>query len=489
MPVEVTMPQLSDTMTEGTVVKWYKKEGDKVKENEKIADVETDKAVMEMEAFEGGTLAHIAVPEGTKVAVGATIAVLATGKENPADVKAKASGGAAKTAAPAASAAPAAAASAAPASASSAPAGAAKPAVTAKVESATPPAAKPASVTATMEHAARSEVHEPDEVGHGATRQPATAFPPLQNNNGHRIFASPLAKRIAEDMGVDIKSIRGTGPYGRVVQKDVLAAAEAPAKPQAVATSDSSAAKPSATPSAPLPTKILSGEKQVIPLTKIRTVIAARLQASKQNIPHFYESVDIDIEALSALRELINTQLEKEKIRLSIGDLIAKGVAVALLKHPAVNAHYDEKNNQITRFGDVNLGMAVALPDGLIVPVLRGINQMGFKEIRQRSAELIDRARAQKLKQDEMTGATFTVSNLGTFGVKEFSAIINPPEVGILAIAAADKRAVVRDGQIVARSIMTVTLSADHRAIDGAVAADFLRTLKNLLEEPGMMLV
>jgi pyruvate dehydrogenase E2 component (dihydrolipoamide acetyltransferase) len=348
------------------------------------------------------------------------------------------------------------------------------------------PTSKPS--VATIEHAVRGEVHEHASIGHGATRQPATAFPPIQN--GHRIVASPLARRMAEGMGLDIKGIRGTGPYGRVVQKDVLAAAEAPAAaPAPAAESAAPAAKPAAPAAAPLPTKILSGEKQVIPLSKMRTIIAGRLQSSKQNLPHFYTTVDIDIEELSALRERINTQLEKEKVRLSIGDLIAKGVAVALLKHPAVNAHYDEKNNAIIRYRDVNLGMAVALPDGLIVPVLRGINQMGFKEIRQRSAELIDRARAQKLKQDEMTGATFTVSNLGTFGVKEFSAIINPPEVGILAIAAGEKRAVVRDGQIVIRTMMNVTLSADHRAIDGAVAADFLRTLKGLLEEPGMMLV
>jgi len=478
------MPQLSDTMTEGTVVKWYKKEGDKVKEGEKIADVETDKAVMEMEAFEGGTLAHIAVPEGGKVAVGATIAVLATGKEAAGDVKAKAGGAAApaKASAPAADNAKAAA----PAQQSSTAKVAADQTAFATVAQlpAVEPTSKP--VVATIEHAVRSEVHEHASVGHGATRQPATAFPPLQHGDRHRIFASPLAKRVAADKGIDIKSIRGTGPYGRIVQKDVFDAAAAPPAPAPAAEKPAAEAKPAA---APLPTRILSGEKQAIPLTKMRQVIAGRLQASKQNLPHFYTTVDIEIEALNELRERINTQLEKEKVRLSIGDLIAKGVAVALQKHPAVNAHYDDKNNQIIRFGDVNLGMAVALPDGLIVPVLRGINQMGFKEIRQRSADLIDRARAQKLKQDEMTGATFTVSNLGTFGVKEFSAIINPPEVGILAISAGEKRAVVRDGQIVARSIMSVTLSADHRAIDGAVAADFLRTLKGLLEEPGMMLV
>jgi pyruvate dehydrogenase E2 component (dihydrolipoamide acetyltransferase) len=187
------------------------------------------------------------------------------------------------------------------------------------------------------------------------------------------------------------------------------------------------------------------------------------------------------------LRERLNKSLEGEKIRISIGDIIAKAVAGALVRHPNLNATFN--GTELTRYGDVNLGLAVALPDGLIVPVLRGINQMGLKEIRLRSAELVERARTGKLKQEDRTGATFTVSNLGTFGIREFSAIVNPPEVGILAVAAAEKRAVVRGDQIVARSTLTVTLSADHRVVDGAAAAEFLRTLKQLLEEPGLMLV
>jgi pyruvate dehydrogenase E2 component (dihydrolipoamide acetyltransferase) len=467
MPVEITMPQLSDTMSEGTVVKWHKKEGDKIKSGEKIADVETDKAVMEMEAFESGTLAHISAAEGAKVAVGGTIAYLATGKEDPKDVKSKFASGA----------------SAAPARRAESPKPTAKAAGSAGGNE-----VKPSAPVATMEHAARSEVHEPDEVGHGATRQAASPVPPLQHGNGRRIFASPLAKRIAEDKGIDLNGIKGSGPYGRIVQKDVLEAADKPAGGVAAsaATESAAPAKPAA---APMPARVLKGEKQAIPLSKMRTVIAARLQAAKQKIPHIYVSVDIDMEEISALRERLNASLEKQKIRLSIGDLIAKAVASSLQQHPAVNAHFDEKNNQIIRFGDVNLGMAVALPDGLIVPVLRGIDQMGFKEIRQRSADLIDRARAQKLKQDEMSGATFTVTNLGTFGVKDFNAIINPPEVAILAISSAEKRAVVRNDQIVPRLTMTVTLSADHRAIDGAVAADFLRTLKSMMEDPGSMLI
>jgi pyruvate dehydrogenase E2 component (dihydrolipoamide acetyltransferase) len=450
MPTEITMPQLSDTMSEGTVVKWLKREGDKVAANEKIAEVETDKAVMEMESFDAGTLAVIVAKEGDKVGVGKAIAILATSKESVAEVKQKYSAGA-PVAAPA------------------------KVLVGAAVPS----------PDSTIEVASSGEVHESASVGHGATREPPTAVPPVPNHggngNGDRLFVSPLARRIAADKGIDLKQVTGSGPNGRIVQKDVLEfkpkAVEAPAK-----------GKPEA-PAAPAIARVSRGEKQVVPLSKMRQAIAKGLQASKQNIPHFYETIDVDVEELSALRVRLNTAMEAEKIRLSIGDLISKTVAVALLKHPALNAHYNGEKAEITRFGDVHLGFAVALPEGLIVPVLRNIDQMGLKEIRTRSADLIDRARAQRLKQDEMTGATFTVSNLGTFGVREFSAIINPPSVAILAVASAEKRAVVRNDQIVARTMLTLTLSADHRAVDGAVAAEFLRTLKGLLEEPGMMLV
>jgi pyruvate dehydrogenase E2 component (dihydrolipoamide acetyltransferase) len=284
------------------------------------------------------------------------------------------------------------------------------------------------------------------------------------------MIASPLARRIAADKGIDLKQIKGSGPGGRIVQRDVLES------------------KPAA-PGVPAVERVSRGQTQVVPLTKMRQAIAKALQASKQNIPHFYETIDVDVEELSALRNRLNTQLEAEKVRLSIGDLVAKAVAIALLRHPGVNAHYNSQKNEITRFGDVHLGFAVALPDGLIVPVLRNIDQMGLKEIRLRSADLIDRARSQRLKQEELTGSTFTISNLGTYGISEFSAIINPPSVGILAVAAAEKRAVVRNDQIVIRMMLKLTLSADHRAVDGAAAAEFLRTLKGVLEDPGLMLV
>ena len=453
MPSEITMPQLSDTMSEGTVVKWLKKEGDLVKSGETVAEVETDKAVMPMEAFDSGTVAVLMVAEGGKVPVGGPIAVLAVGKESVAEVKAKYAGqsNGVKTAA-----------------------AAAKPAEAPIVEM------KP-----TIEAASNSEVHESASVGHGATRSGSSAVPPVPGHGastGNRIVVSPLAKRIAADRKIDLSQVAGSGPNGRIVQKDVLNFVPKPAAP-------TKAADAPAKPSASVVARVSRGEKQIIPLTKMRVAIAKGLQASKQNIPHFYETVDVEVDALSELRGKLNTALEADKVRLSLGDLVSKAVAVALVKHPALNAHYSDKTSEITRFGDVHLGFAVALPDGLIVPVLRSIDQMGLKEIRTKSADLIDRARAQRLKQDEMSGATFTVSNLGTFGVREFSAIINPPSVAILAVASAEKRAVVRDDQIVARTMMTLTLSADHRAVDGAVAAEFLRTLKGLLEEPGLMLV
>ena len=476
MPVEITMPQLSDTMSEGTVVKWHKKEGDKVRAGEEIADVETDKAVMPMEAFEAGTLAHVAAPEGTKVGVGQPIAYLATGKEDPAQIKKQYSGSAAP---------PASAGTSSKAQPESKSQGSPK-----------PPAPSSRGSTATLERASNEEIHEPDEVGHHATRQRPTAVPPVPahggNGDNRRVVASPVARRIAADKGIDLSQIEGSGPSGRIVKDDVLAAAEG--KPP-LAASQGTGEQPQrveARSLAPQPVPVLAarveaGHTEIVPLSKIRSVIAQRLQYAKQTIPHFYETVDCDVEDLAKLRERLNKQLEPEQIRLSLGDLVAKAIATALMMHPALNSTFDGKD--ITRYGDVNLGMAVALPDGLIVPVLRGVNYMGFREIRLRSADLIERARAQRLKQDELSGATFTVSNLGSMGVREFSAIINPPEVGILAVGAAEKRAVVRNDQVVARLMMSVTLSADHRVVDGAVAAEFLRTLTQLLEEPGLMLV
>jgi pyruvate dehydrogenase E2 component (dihydrolipoamide acetyltransferase) len=457
MPTEITMPQQSDTMTEGTVVKWLKKEGDKIKAGEIIAEIETDKATMEMEAFDAGTLAVIIAGPGQKAPVGAPIAAMATGKETVDEVKKKYASGAS----------------------------AAAPATTQKAQSAGAPqaASTPKSSTAIMESPNTAELKEPDEsIGHGATREAAHAVPPIptSGNGNDRLKVSPLAKRIAQDKGIDLHQIRGTGPAGRIVQQDVLNASQKPTGAGAPAT---------LSPPVQLTARVPTGQTEKVQLTKMRVAIATALQRSKQNVPHFYETMDIDVEEISQLRERLNKRLEKEKIRLSLGDFVTQAVAAALKRHPILNATFDPAKNEITRYGDVNLGIAVALPDGLIVPVIKGVDQMGLKEIRQRSVDIVERARAQKLKGEEMKGATFTVSNLGAFGVREFMAIINPPEVGILAVGGAEKRAVVQGDQIVPRTIMTVTLSADHRVVDGATAADFLRTLKGFLEEPATQLL
>jgi pyruvate dehydrogenase E2 component (dihydrolipoamide acetyltransferase) len=308
------------------------------------------------------------------------------------------------------------------------------------------------------------------------------------DGNGSRVFASPLARRVAADKGVDLSRLKGSGPGGRIVQRDVLEYSEkggnGAEREGGVAPAEASG------PAMPtMPARVARGEKQVIPLSKMRSTIAAGLQRSKQTVPHFYETVDVDVEAITALRAKLNEQLKAENVKLSVSDFVYKAVAAALLRHPALNAAFNADKGEITRYGDVNLGIAVAVPDGLIVPVLRGVDQMGLREIRVRSSELVKRAQALRLKQDEMRGATFTISNLGMYGIREFSAIINPPEVGILAVGAAEKRAVVRGDVVVPRTMMTLTLSADHRAVDGAVAAEFLQTLKALLEEPAMMLV
>jgi pyruvate dehydrogenase E2 component (dihydrolipoamide acetyltransferase) len=460
MPAEITMPQLSDTMTEGTLVKWLKKEGDAIKAGEIVAEVETDKATMEMESAESGTLAHIAAKEGDKVKVGGTIAVLATGKENAAEVKKQKAG-----------------------SASAAPASPPKKAAERAASAGAGGAARSAApLTATLEAAASSEIHEHDQVGHGATRQPATPVPPMPrggDGNGHRVAASPLARRIAADRGIDLSRVEGSGPNGRITEKDVLEF-----EPGGAPGAKGAPAPPPASSARTAP-----GEKRVIPLTKMRAAIAAALLRSKQTIPHFYETIDIDLEQLTQLRARLNAQLEKEKVRLSLADFITQALVFALGKHPTLNARFNPESNEITRYGDVNLGIAVAVPDGLIVPILRAVNHMGLKEIRQRSSDLIDRARAQKLRREEQTEGTFTISSLGGYGIREFSAIINPPEVAILAVGAAEKRPVCKGDQIVARTMLTVTLSADHRVVDGATAAEFLATLKATLEEPGTMLL
>ena len=453
MASEITMPQLSDTMTEGTIVKWHKKEGEAVKAGEEIADIETDKATMPMESFEGGTIAFIAAKEGQKVKVGDLLAVVAIASEDAAQVKKEAQAKDSASAKPAAAA--------------------------ARHQGSTTAEVKTAKAIGTQDEVLSAQA---------SARSVAVAEPPARGGNGRdRVRVSPLAKRIAMDKGIDLARVAGSGPNGRIIERDVMALIEEqPAAPEAP---QSKPAAPAEAPKPALAPIVGTGQKQVIAMTKMRTAIATALQRSKQLIPHFYETIDVDLEEVMRLRERLNQKLEKENIRLSVADFIYKAVAGALVRHPALNARFNADKGEITRYGDVNLGIAVSVPDGLIVPVLRNIHQMGLRDIRVRSLDIVERARVQRLKKEEQSEGTFTVTSLGSQGIREFSAIINPPEVAILAVGAAEKRAVVRDGQIVARTTITLTLSADHRVVDGAVAADFMLTLRNLLEEPGMLLV
>jgi pyruvate dehydrogenase E2 component (dihydrolipoamide acetyltransferase) len=501
MPAEITMPQLSDTMSEGTLIKWLAKEGDEVNEGDVIAEVETDKANMEMEAFEGGTVVVLAVKEGDKVKVGERIAVLATAGEDVEQVRKQFAAGAKPKKAEAASDAEQTkkAGTGRGSQTEAEQAGSIEGASSHETEmgrgpleegrrkarrsmSADDREEEPKDLTrqaATFKAKERAREDETAATTATATRE-APSRAPARTGNGRggrgRLRISPLAQRMAEDLGVDVEHVDGSGPNGRIVQQDILAFSrqERPA---------------GKAPAARAPARADAGRSETIELNRMRQTIATRMQQSKQQVPHFYETIDVDMEALVALRTTLNKQLEKQDIKLSISDFVNKAVAAALVRHPAVNAHFDAKNNRIVRYSDVHLGIAVAVPDGLIVPVLRSIDQMGLKGIREKSVDLAERARGGRLKRDELSGATFTVSTLGNWGIRDFSAIINPPEVGILAIGAAEKRPVVRGDQIVARTMMSLTLSVDHRGVDGATAADFLRTLKNVLEEPGMMLV
>ncbi len=431
MPIEITMPKLSDTMTDGTLVKWLKKENAKIKPGDVIAEVETDKATQELEAFEPGTVARIVAKEGEKIPVGGLIVVLAKPEEDVAAV-AKAAGGKSSSSAAAAPQAPAAA----------------------------TPAATPAPVPA-------------------PAAAPAPAPAPAPSADASRpVRSSPLARKIAADKGIDIQSLQGTGPDGRIIKRDVLAAGTASARPV------TSAAAKSALPAAPAPVAAKL-EARTIPLNNMRQTIARRLLQAKQTVPHFYVSIDVVMDALLELRKAANEQLAPTK--LTVTDFIARAVASSVAQVPAVNASFTE--TAIIQHGSVNLGIAVAIEDGLVVPVIRDAQNKGIRQMSEEIKQLAQLARSRKLKADQMTGSTITISNLGMYGIREFQAIINPPEAAILAIGGTEARPIVKNGQVVPAQVMTISLSADHRVIDGALGAEFLSKLKTVLENPLAMLV
>jgi pyruvate dehydrogenase E2 component (dihydrolipoamide acetyltransferase) len=422
MATNILMPALSPTMTEGTLARWLKKEGETVKAGDVIAEIETDKATMEVEAVDEGVLGKILVADGTAgVKVNEPIAVLVeAGEAVP------------SAAAPA-------------------------------------PAPKPA-----------------------AAPEPAKAAAPAPVANGHahgdeRIFASPLARRMAEQAGIPLASLKGSGPNGRIVKADVEAARGGAAPAPVVAPAPAPApvaAAPVAKP-APAPAAPITAPHRLVPNSGMRKVIARRLTEAKQTIPHFYVSMDIELDALLKLRGELNSKSAKDgpgAYRLSVNDFIIKAAALTLRRIPTVNASFTEDN--VILYDDVDISVAVSIPDGLITPIIRRADQKGLAAISSEMKDLAARAREGKLKLEEFQGGGFSISNMGMYGVSEFAAVINPPQAGILAVAAGQQRPVVRDGALAIATVMTCTLSVDHRVVDGALGAEWLAAFKKIVEEP-----
>jgi pyruvate dehydrogenase E2 component (dihydrolipoamide acetyltransferase) len=459
MPINILMPALSPTMEKGNLAKWLKKEGDKVKSGDVIAEIETDKATMEVEAIDEGTLAKIVVAEGTQdVPVNDVIAVAGDGE----DVKA-AGAGAASTppkAAPAPEA---------PAAAKPAPASAAATATAAPAAKAAPPPA-------------------------AATPPPQAVAPPPQTNGHARTFSSPLARRLAKEAGIELTRITGSGPHGRVIARDVE---EAKSGKGLKAPAAAPAGAPSTAPAPSMSDKQIralfeEGSYEVIPHDGMRRTIAQRLTASTQTVPHFYMTMDCNIGKLVEAREEINAAAPKDKdgkpaYKLSVNDFVIKALALALQRVPNANVSWTEGGMLKHKHSDV--GVAVAMPGGLITPIIRKAETKPISKISAEMKDFAIRARARKLKPEEYQGGTTAVSNLGMYGIKDFTAVINPPHATILAVGAGEERAIVKHGKIEVAQIMSVTLSCDHRAVDGALGAELIGAFKLLIENPVMMVV
>jgi pyruvate dehydrogenase E2 component (dihydrolipoamide acetyltransferase) len=473
MPINILMPALSPTMEKGNLAKWLKKEGEAVKTGDVIAEIETDKATMEYEAVDDGVMAKIVVPEGTNdVAVNELIAVMAQEGEDP-----KAAAAAAGKGAPAAKAPSAAAAAPQPSQATA-------PSLQAKAP-APPPTPTPAG----------DEAQPAGAIIRAGMRDQAPA-PAARRDGTNRVFSSPLARRLAKDAGIDIARIQGSGPHGRVIARDVAAAKEgkgprAPTAAPGAATAGAPAIAPSMSDQQ-IRALYEEGSYQVIPHDSMRRTIAQRLTASAQTIPHFYLTIDCDIGKLLAAREEINAAAPKDKdgkptYKLSVNDFVIKALALALQRVPDANVSWTEAGLLKHKHSDV--GVAVALPAGLITPIIRKAETKSLSAISNEMKDLAGRARARKLKPQEYQGGATSVSNLGMYGIKDFTAVINPPQSTILAVGAGEERAVVRNGKIEAAQIMSVTMSCDHRSVDGALGAVLIGAFKTLIENPVMMLV
>jgi pyruvate dehydrogenase E2 component (dihydrolipoamide acetyltransferase) len=446
MPTNILMPALSPTMEKGNLAKWLKKEGDKVKSGDVIAEIETDKATMEYEAVDDGTLAKIVVPEGTQdVAVNSVIAVLANEGE---DVKAAAS---------------------------------------ANVKAPTAPKAEEPKKGDTKQSAPAPAIQAAP-----APRAPAAAVPSARPAGANRVFASPLARRLAKEANLDLNSVQGSGPNGRIIARDVDQAKSGKGlrAPSGAPAADGLAAP--AMSDAQIRSLYEEGSYELIPHDGMRRTIAQRLTASVQSIPHFYETMDCDIGRLMAAREEINAAAQKNKdgkpaYKLSVNDFVIKALALALQRIPDANVSWTEAGLLKHKHSDI--GVAVALPGGLITPIVRNAETKSLSAISNEMRDLAARARNRKLKPHEYQGGTSSVSNLGMYGIKDFTAVINPPQSTILAVGTGEERAVVHNGKIEAATIMSVTLSCDHRAIDGALGGQLIVAFKTLIENPVMMVV
>jgi pyruvate dehydrogenase E2 component (dihydrolipoamide acetyltransferase) len=439
MATKVHMEALSPTMEEGQVVKWLKSEGDEVSSGDVLAEIETDKATMELVARGEGVLRKVLLEEGGTAAVGKIIAVIGAEDEDVSEIIEEAGGDGAE---------------------------APEEDGEAEAEAATEEEDEDAGEEADEEAAAEKEdqdAEEEDEAPAKAKAEDEKAREPDPDRDG-RIKASPVARRLARERGVELAALEGSGPGGRIVKRDVEKAAEEGVREPAAAAPDT------------------EEDYADVPLSQMRKTIAKRLAESLGPIPHFFLTVDVDMSRVVEARTRVNEMLEEEGVKVSFNDIVLKATAMALKKHPECNAHW--RGDHIRRFNRVHLGVAVAIEDGLITPVIRDAHRKGMAEIAQEVRELAGRAREKKLKPDEYTGATFSVSNLGMFGIEEFTAVINPPEAGILAVGALEERAVIVDGQLDVQPRMRITMSCDHRAIDGATGSRFLQTLVAILEEP-----
>jgi pyruvate dehydrogenase E2 component (dihydrolipoamide acetyltransferase) len=432
MPIEILMPALSPTMTEGNLTKWLKKEGDEVHSGDVLAEIETDKATMEFEAVDDGRLGKILVPEGAQgIKVNQPIAVLLGEGEDAAAIEA------------------------APAAPPTSPAAAPQPV------SSQPPQAQP--------------------------------VPQREKDGNGRVFASPLARRMAQQAGLNLSTINGSGPQGRIVRADIEAALGSPPAAPAAALARPAAAVQ--VPAAPTPSPALSKERVAalagnppyteVPLTAMRRVIARRLTESKQTIPHFYLTVDCELDELMRIRAELNAKSDAH--RISVNDFVIRAAALALRQIPAANASWSDE--AILRWDTVDIAVAVALEDGLITPIVKNADRKGLATIARETKELAERARTGKLKLEEFQGGTFSISNLGMFGVREFAAVINPPHGGILAVGVGEQRPVVKNGALKIATVMSCTLACDHRVVDGAVGAQFLAAFKRLVADPLTMLL